>query len=103
MCQSCYSLDEIIGLPIPHYEAEWTRNAFNGTFSYCYRLKDMTFALKEDGTPYVMKLKSQTIDFSYWVGYTDTRYGIIGYNSGITADKEVKDDATYQALKDDPD
>jgi hypothetical protein len=28
---------------------------------------------------------------------------VLNYNSGITADKEVKDDATYQALKNDPD
>ena len=28
---------------------------------------------------------------------------ILNYNSGITADKEVTDDATYQALKNDPD
>ena len=35
MCQGCYSLDEIIELPITHSNATWTSNAFNGTFRYC--------------------------------------------------------------------
>ena len=73
MCQSCYSLDEIVGLPIPHYNSTWTRNAFQGTFASCSRLKEMTFALQEDGTPYVVKWKAQTIDFSYYVGFTDNK------------------------------
>lgn len=101
---SCYALDELVNLPNPHYNATWTNNAFDISFDFCSRLKNLTFALDpETNAPYVVKWKSQTIDLSTEVGYcTDSSY-ILGYNSGITADKEVTDDATYQALKDDPD
>jgi hypothetical protein len=101
---NCYTLDEIIGLPFPH-TTNYNSNLFPSTFNRCYRLKNMTFALQEDGTPYVMKWKKQTIDLGASVGYGnayDNAY-ILSYNSGITADKEVKDDATYVALKNDID
>lgn len=69
-----------------------------------FRLKDFTFAVNEDGTPYIRQWKSQTLDVSRNVGYSTNGTGAItNYNSGITIDKEVKDDATYQALKNDPD
>jgi hypothetical protein len=38
-----------------------------------------------------------------YVGVESYKKYILDYNSGITADKQVKDDATYQALKNDPD
>lgn len=98
----CYVLDEIVGLPFPHKDAKWTSNTFSSTFNHCYRLKNMTFALS-DGQPYVMQWKSQTIDLTGKGIVAGRVNDIISYNSGITADKEVKDDATYQALKDDPD
>jgi hypothetical protein len=54
-----------------------------------------------------MNWTKQTIDLSYRVGYIEKNSYylsyLLNYNSGITADKEVKDDATYQALKNDPD
>jgi hypothetical protein len=60
---SCCSLDEVIDLPNPHSQASWTSNAFGSSFTDCYRLKNLTFALQDDGTPYVCpKWKSQTID-----------------------------------------
>ena len=99
---TCSSLDELINLPIP-YTATWTNNTLGKTFVNCRRLKNITFALQEDGTPYVMNWKSQTIDLTSYVGYTQYASYILDYNSGITADKEVTDDTTYQALKDDPD
>ena len=102
----CTSLDELINLPIPYIKATWTSNAFSNTFTYCFRLKNAIFALQEDGTPYVVNWKSQTIDFSNCVGYVYSEFykaNILNYNSGITADKEVTNDATYQALKNDPD
>ena len=63
----------------------------------------MTFALKEDGTPYVVKWGGQTIDLSEYVGYSKNKSELMGYNNGITEDKWVNNDATYQALKNDPD
>lgn len=101
---NCAALDEVINLPFPHTKATWTSNAFNSTVSNCYRLKRFTFALKEDGSPYVVNWGKQTLDFSQWVGYAGySSIYIYSRNSGITRDKEVKDDATYQALKNDPD
>lgn len=101
---NCYSLDEIVGLPLPRADKmNFTSNMFQNTFNGCCRLKDMTFATNEDGSPIVVKWKSQVIDLSSIVGYSNYTSWILNFNSGITADKEVKDDATYQALKNDPD
>jgi hypothetical protein len=97
----CYALDEIIGLPFPHKNATWTSNAFMNTISNCTRLKNMTFALQEDGTPYSVNWKAQVIDFSQNVGWGGMH--VTDYNSGITTDKKVINDATYAALKNDPD
>lgn len=102
-----YNVDEIIGMPVMIYD-NYTSNAFNNSFTYVYRLKDFTFEVQEDGSPYVAsKWKSQTIDLTT-VGYSplgNISYGrdYYLYNSGITIDKCIYDDATYQALKNDPD
>ena len=101
--RDCSSLDELTNLPIPYTNATWTSNAFNNTFSNCYRLKNITFAKQEDGSPIIVKWKSQVIDLSTNTGYSDSGHYILNFNSGITADKEVTDDATYQVLKDNPD
>jgi hypothetical protein len=98
----CYALDEIVDLPNPHYNATWTSNAFTSAVENCYRLKDFIFKTP-NGMPYAVKWKSQTINLSTNTGWSVSTTGITKYNSGITADKEVKDDATYQALKNDPD
>ena len=101
---NCYALDELVNLPVPHYNATWTSNSFNQSFEYCSRLKNLTFALNpETNAPYVVKWKNQTIDLSGHIGRGTSETVFTSYNSGITADKKVKDDATYQALKNDPD
>ena len=99
----CYSLDELRDLPL-HFTSTWTNNAFISTFTACQRIKSLTFEMP-DGQPAVMNWKNQTIDLSQRIGYTssDGKNYILNYNSGITADKEVTDDATYQALKNDKD
>ena len=99
---ACYCLDEIVNLPVPK-NATWTSNAFIATFGDLNRLKRLTFETNEDGTPKVMKWKSQTLDLSSYVGYTRTKTNITGYNSGITGDKEVFNSSDYQTLKDNPD
>ena len=99
----CCALDELIGLPIPYISPGWTSNSFNTTFNYCYRLKDIIFETNEDGTPKVVEWKNQTIDLLIDCSTSNVKNNILYGNSGITADKEVKDDATYQALKNDPD
>ena len=99
----CCSLDELRDLPL-HFTSAWTNNVFSSTFLECQRIKSLTFEMP-DGQPVVMNWKNQTIDLSQRISYTNSAYKnyILGFNSGITADKEVKDDATYQALKNDPD
>ena len=104
---SCYALDEVVDLPVLN-QATFDSNAFGGTFSHCYRLKRMTFAT-DNGKPYTANWKNQYIDLSVYVGYvysTITSGGpryILDYNSGITADKEVKNDTDYKNLKNDAD
>ena len=102
----CYALDEVRDFPI--HQAALTSNCFDSIVPSCSRLKSFTFATNEDGTPKIANWKNQTIDItnrynSNPIGYAYVASNITGYNSGITADKEVKDDATYQALKNDPD
>lgn len=97
----CTSLDEIVGLR--GNDATITSNQFGSTFNHCYRLKRLVFDM-DNGSPRVQNWSNQTIDLSgYYIGYvSDTSY-ILNYNSGITADKRVSDDATYLALRNDPD
>ena len=99
---SCYTLDEILNLPIP-YTATYTSNIFNYTFNYCNRVKDITFETNEDGTPKVVQWKSQNIDLTKGVGMSNNDSNILNYNSGITKDKKITTREQYEALKDDPD
>lgn len=101
MFYTCIALDEIIG--VNPQTGDLTGNAFQNTFSSCSRAKDIIFANKEDDTLYTVNWKAQTIDLSSYVGYSSTIVDVVNYNSGITRDKQVKDDATYQSLKNDPD
>ena len=103
----CYALDELVGLPIPiGYDTyAVTSNKFSSTFAYCCRLKRVTFETN-DGAPYKVQWKAQTIDLSDSVGYAKySTYAsmIVSRNSGITADKKVINDTTYAELKNDPD
>lgn len=101
MFSSCYALDEINELTVGS-DFVITRNNFLSVFNQCFHLKNMTF-MTDNGTPYVRRWESQTIDLSSYVGYGSSSRYFYEYNSGITADKEVKDDASYQLLKNDPD
>lgn len=100
-CSYCYTLDEASNLPVS--VANFTSNMFSSFLTNCCRLKEITFAVNEDGTPKTANWKSQTIDLTKYIGYGSSANIFVARNSGITTDKQVKDDATYQALKDDPD
>lgn len=101
--ENCYVLDELVELPIQHRNASWTSNGFRGTFNNCHRLKDIIFETNEDGTPIVVNnWTKQTISLNTNIGYAPY-YTTITMNTNFTRDKEVTDDATYQALKEDPD
>ena len=100
MFSHCQSLDEIVDLPVMWMNSP-SGSAFNETtFTACCRIKELTFKSTTERT---LRWKSQVIDLTENVGYASTNQIILGYNSGITADKEVTDDASYQALKNDPD
>ena len=100
--QNCYSLDEIIGIPVD--SSVFTSNNFSITFYHNGRAKNIIFDTNEDGTAKTAQWKNQVIELDT-VGYANAldKQKILGYNSGITADKEVTDDTTYAALKNDPD
>lgn len=99
MFYSDTALDELTDLPVGLSTSVITSNMFSLAFHYCRRLKNVIFTT-DNGTPYVRQWKNQTIDLSYNIGYG---LMLIDLPSGITADKQVTDDATYQSLKDDPD
>ena len=104
MIRNCYSLDEIEGFRCGANNASY--NVLIGNFMYCSRLKRMVFDYEDEttNTPRTQNWKSINIRLDYaGYAYSNDKKYILDYNSGITADKEVKDDATYQALKNNPD
>lgn len=106
------SIDELVNVPISGGDNEYTSSVLSSYFvRNCSRLKNLTFA-KNNGEPFVVKWKSEYLDLANkYIGYAQKRNNsyettealILDYNSGITADKEVKDAATYEALKNDAD
>lgn len=100
LLENCYALDEVVDLPVV-YSPPTSQNYFQYTFTNCYRLKKLTF-----GTVYNLgRWGRQTIDLTT-VGRINnftTDINLYSNYSDITSDKQVKDDATYQALKNDPD
>ena len=113
LAQNCNALDEIINMPNPHPKATFAdTSSYNNVFQYmvdqCYRLKDFTFAPMEPP-----QWANQVLDFSINAGwgyyssmiypdYIDRTDGVEQLPEHITADKEVKDAETYEALKNDP-
>ena len=97
----CFSLDEIKGINIRSRNIN--SNLFSNTFDNCSRVKNIIFAKEDNGSPYTATWKNQYINLSVYIGYSNNDSNILSYNSGITSDKKVIDDTTYQALKNDPD
>lgn len=87
----CSVLRKINNLPV--IDATFTSNCFYSTVNNCYYLKDFIFAT-DNGTPKTANWKSQTIELNT-VGVAASYY--------TKDDKTIIDDATYQALKNDPD
>ena len=106
------SIDELVNVPISGGDKEYTSSVLNSYFiRNCSRLKNLTFA-KNNGEPFVVKWKDEYLNFANkYIGYAQkknnnyetTEAMILNYNSGITEDKKVKDAATYEALKNNPD
>lgn len=95
----CHVLDEVKGMN-PQTSIQKS-NQFSSTFYKCYRLKDITFAVQEDGTPYTVSWRNQTIDLSSNIGHAPTVDDVTDYY--ISEDKQVYDSTTYETLKLNPD
>lgn len=100
-----YALDELANLPLECIkDTTYTGNLLG--YSFCEnatRVKRVTFALNGEKQPYTIKWKAVIMDLTRNVGYGNSATPFTAYNAGITTDKEVKDDITYQALKNDED
>jgi hypothetical protein len=98
----CYSLDELKEVAVN--KGLFTSNAFSYFVGSCARLKELTFATNDDGTPVAIAWKAQTIDLTT-IGYISSAGNAIAmkkYSPEITDDTMVSDAASYAALKDDP-
>ena len=103
LVNNCYVLDEIKNVQVQVCQGAATSNHFYYAFQGLNRAKSITFETTEYGSGIPANWKAQTIDLSRNVGYATSPTMMYSRNSGITADKGVYDDATYQALKNDPD
>lgn len=100
-----FALDEVIGLGVST-GANLQSNRFTNTFSSCYHIKDIIFQTLENGNPQTAIWNYQTIDLTDCVGYAsqiELEYQDAFNRAGLTADKEVVNNITYQALKNDLD
>lgn len=93
---SCYNLKSVVfSLPMVQESPVTQYNQFDGFIASCPRLRHLKF---KNYLP-SLQMKSQVIDMTAYIGYSqywvDTEY--------FLTDKEIKDDASYQALKNDPD
>lgn len=100
LVRGCYALNGIYNLPILPISFTFGSTSFSHL-----RAKDLIFETNEDGSAKTAaNWNGVNLDLgTYPIGVTTNRNNVLNYNSGITADKEVTDNATYQALKDDPD
>jgi hypothetical protein len=78
---NCSALDEALNIQVWRCIAPMTSNMFSSSFNNTCRLKNFTFETQEDGTPYEVKWKSQTIDLSSNVGWANSPSYVTSYNS----------------------
>lgn len=101
LAYQCYALDELRDLPVIGRNGYSSHNPLTGFVPYCNRLKSLTF---QSSAPTDFGRKC-VLDLSTYIGYANVPSNILNYSdiTGITEDKRVIDDATYQTLKNDPD
>lgn len=101
--QNCFNLKSIVfSLPIVQESPVATYNQFRQFVTDCNRLRHLKFKNYLSS----LQMKSQVIDMSGEIGYVygnNTGYYPKQHPEYFSKDKKIKDDATYQALKDDPD
>lgn len=99
----CYSLDEI---KVPVKAENGGADMFLDTFTSCSRVNKIVFETYLNGHPKNANWYHAVINLgpdAYGVGYTLWDSVYTDYGSDISADKEVTDDESYEALKNDPD
>jgi hypothetical protein len=89
------AVDELLNIRLE--DRAYTSNQFSGWFSTLQHISRITIATNEDGTPLVRQWKNQTWDLTSNLGCGQPN------TWDFTSDKRVQDEATYQALKNDPD
>lgn len=98
---NCYSLDEVLNLPYV-YSTYNSSYFFIGMVSGCFRLKRLTFR----NQVVTKSTKSATLDLTA-TGWATSPYNdavtIMHNKTDFTDETRVTDDATYQALKNNPD
>lgn len=97
----CYALDEVVDFGVT--TATYTSSSFSNIAYYTWRLKKFTFETNEDGTPLTANWHTQTLDFSSNCGYAYQEDTFLSRCPDFTTATRISDDATYAALKDNPD
>ena len=100
---NCYILEEI---ELPVKDIYLPGNLLHGVCSNCSRLTHFKFQTNEDGSPKIITTwtTAQTLNLEL-AGRAGQDYYITSYTRyhGIGNEKRVYDNASYQALKNDPD
>ena len=95
----CWNLRSIeFSMPMIQ-ESPIINNQFRSFVVDCWRLRHLKF---KNYLP-SLQMKSQIIEMAYRLGYSNDETIGLRYSNLFPEGKRIKDDATYQALKDDPD
>lgn len=93
----CNVLNELDGITLGYTSEAIDSNVFQYTFYGCSMLKRIVFAT-DGNQPYVLKMKTQTINLSNHVGYASDAASITNYSS-MTSENHAWNDDTYNNLK----
>ena len=94
----CEALRTAINIPVLKLNAALTSNNLDRTFANNYFISRITFETNS-GQPIETRWKSQTLNLSDYIGYCKQ----LVPNCEVINSKQITDDTSYQALKDDPD
>lgn len=94
---TCRAIEEITDVPL------WTKATItiSNMIGTNQRLRRFTFETKPDGSPYECPNYTVSLSFTGNYGYSPSSSGT-GYGRGFSTAKVIKDDTTYQSLKNDP-
>ena len=100
----CYKLSEALNLPVAVLNSGigLTNNQFANTFYNCNSLSRITFETNADGSPIVAQWKAQTIDLTYYVGYTGQTNNplsdsVYNHDSAVETINSLPDTSAYLA------